>query len=89
MDLQQRLDGLIEVARELGIDVRTEPLGGESGGLCALKGRTVLFIDSSADLETRYEKTAAALAGLRELDERYLRPEIREDLDRFRSARQS
>ncbi len=74
---------MLTLARELGIDLRSESLGGEGGGLCALKGRRVLFVDTSADLDTRYERTAAALAGLPELEGRYLPPEIREDLHRF------
>lgn len=83
MELQTRLETLLSLARELGLDLRSEPLGGEGGGLCALKGRRVLFVDTSADLDTRYERTAAALAGLPELEGRYLPPEIREDLLRI------
>lgn len=83
MELQIRLETLLSLARELGIDVRTEPLGGDGGGLCSLKGRRVLFVDTAADLDTRYERTAAALAGLQELDGRYLPPEIRDDLQRI------
>lgn len=82
MDIEDRLDILLSAAAELGIDVRREPLGGEAGGLCTLRGRRVLFVDVSADPMTRYEKTLEALAGLPGLDDRYIPPEIREDLDR-------
>lgn len=82
MDLQTRLDLLLEIARELAIEVRTESLGGEGGGLCVLRGRRVLFVDQLADLETRYEKTAASMSALGELEHRYLPPEVREDLQR-------
>jgi len=83
VELQTRLDTLLTLARELGIDLRSEPLGGDGGGLCALKGRRVLFVDTSADLDTRYERTAAALATLPELEGRYLPPEVRDDLQRL------
>lgn len=83
MELQIRLETLLSLARELEIDIRSEPLGGDGGGLCVLKGRRVLFVDTSADVDTRYERTAAALAGLPALDSRYLPPEIREDLHRI------
>jgi len=82
MDIEDRLDILLNAAAELGIDVRREPLGGQAGGLCTVRGRRVLFVDVSADLMTRYEKTLEALAGLPGLQDRYIPPEIREDLDR-------
>jgi len=73
---------LLAVAEELGIEIRRVPLGGEGGGLCLLRGRQVLFVDTSADRATQYERTVAALAGRPELGDRYLPPELREDLDR-------
>jgi hypothetical protein len=84
VELQSRLDALLELADQLGIAVRREPLGGEGGGLCTLRGNRVLFIDTSADLETRYERTLAGLAAFPGLDELYIRPEIRQDLDAYR-----
>lgn len=80
MDLQRRLEFLVEFAGACGFEVRSESLGGEGGGLCKLRGKTILFVDLAADLETRYEKTLAALAGRPELDQRFVPPEIREDL---------
>jgi hypothetical protein len=84
MELQDRLDTLLSLADELGIVTRREPLGGGGGGLCILRGQRVLFVDTSADLEVRYERTLAGLAPLRELDDRYIRPEVREDLEACR-----
>ena len=86
MDLQSRLDELIALAEQIGLAIRRESLGGTGGGLCVLKGQRVLFLDTSADLETRYERTLAALAPLSDLDSRYVRPDVREDLDRLRAA---
>lgn len=86
MDVQARLDALISLADELGIAVRLEALGGEGGGFCLIKGHRVLFIDTLADLETRYDRTVAALASLPELEHRFLAPEIRDDLERARAG---
>ncbi|MBN2563437.1 MAG: hypothetical protein JXQ75_21155 [Phycisphaerae bacterium] len=86
MDLQSRLDALLSLAEEIGLSVRREPLGGDGGGYCTLRGQRILFIDTSADLEARYETTLASLAPLPEVDQRYLPPEIREDIDRQRAA---
>lgn len=84
MDLQTRLDALVALADEIGLSVRREPLGGSGGGYCVLRGERVLFVDTMADLESKYERTLAALAPLSEIDGKYLRPEIRDDLERFR-----
>ena len=89
MDLQSRLDELLSLAEQIGLAIRRESLGGSGGGLCVLKGQRVLFLDTSADLETRYERTLAALAPLPDLDARYIRPDVREDLDRLRAFRHS
>ena len=82
MDVQQRLETLLTVVEEIGIEIRRVPLGGEGGGLCSLRGRRVLFVDTNADVATRYDRTIASLATLPELQDRYLPPELREDLDR-------
>ena len=84
MDLGTRLEALLDLAEKLGVDVRVEPMGGSGGGLCKLRGKSVLFVDLSADLATRYDRTLAALAPLPDLDEHFLLPEVRQDIDRQR-----
>jgi hypothetical protein len=84
MDLESRLNELLALSEQIGLTIRRESLGGNGGGLCVLKGQRVLFLDTSADLETRYERTLAALSPLPDLDGRYVRPDVREDLDRLR-----
>ena len=86
VDLQARLDTLLTLAEEVGLTIRREPLGGDGGGFCVLRGKRILFVDTSADLEARYEATLAAVATLPEVDAHYLPPEVREDLDRQRGA---
>ena len=84
MSLDARLDDLITAAEAVGISIRREQLGGEGGGLCILRGKRVLFLDTLSDAETRYERTLAALAPLPEMEGRFLRPDVREDLERAR-----
>lgn len=84
MDLSRRLEALLELAEQLGIEVRAESMGGNGGGICRLRGRRVLFVDTAADLATRYDRTLAAFAPLEETDGRYLLPEVRQDLERQR-----
>ena len=87
MDLSNRLECLLTLAEQIGIDVRAEPMGGTGGGLCRLRGQRVLFVDTAADLDSRYEKTLAALAPLPELENRFLLPEIRRDVDHWRQEK--
>lgn len=81
MDLQERLDELVRAAEAMGLSVRREPLGGSGGGYCMLRGTPVLFIDTTADLEHRYERTLAGLARRPDIDQHYLSPEVREEID--------
>ena len=83
--MADRLDVLLGVADELGIQVRRASLGGEGGGLCILRGQRVLFVDIQAAVATQYETTLEALARLDQIDQLYIVPEIREDMDRLRS----
>ena len=85
MDTGEKLGRLLELCGELAIAVRYEPLGGEGGGLCLLRGRRVLFVDSDADLATQYDATVSALAGLPELDEVFLPPVLRQALEAKRA----
>ncbi|MHC4795114.1 MAG: hypothetical protein ACYTF1_00595 [Planctomycetota bacterium] len=85
MNLSSRLENLLALAEQMGIDVRAEPMGGEGGGMCLLRGKKVLFVDTSADLATRYDRTLAAMANLPELDNMYIVPEVRQDIDHQRS----
>ena len=87
MDAQTRLDTLLAAAEQLGIEIRQAPLGGEGGGLCQLRGRRVLFVDTSADTATRYDRTVGAMAGLPEMQGMYLPPLVREDLARAADER--
>ncbi len=89
MDELDLLDQLAALAEELGVQVRREPIDGESGGLCRLKGQPVLFIDTLADLGTRVQRSLEGLARLPGIDDHYLRPDVRERIDRIRDAGQS
>ncbi len=86
LELSARLEALLNVAEQLDIEVRPEALGGEGGGMCRIKGKRVLFVDTSADLATRYERTLAAMADLPDLEGWFLPPQVRDDLDRQREA---
>lgn len=87
MDPAAQLDELLAIAEKMGITVRAEPLDGDGGGLCRVRGRCILFVDTAADLATRYRRTLEALADLPALDEQFLRPDTRDAIDRIRTGR--
>lgn len=81
MDIENKLGIVLEVCSKLGLEVRPERLGGAGGGLCKLKGKSIVFIDLDAEPETRYERLVAGLAALPQVDDLFLVPEVRADLD--------
>ncbi|MBN2210611.1 MAG: hypothetical protein JW709_04370 [Sedimentisphaerales bacterium] len=83
MDEQKLLDEMIDLARRLGLEVRITPLGGEGGGVCRVRDKRVLFIDALAAIPERLERTAQGLAGLPDLDDCFILPEVRQYLEQY------
>jgi hypothetical protein len=86
VDESALLRELEEVAQSLGIEVRYENLKKEgsftSGGLCLLKGQYLLIVNSKAAARDKAEALARALHRF-DVRDIYLRPGVREFLDRF------
>ena len=83
MEDQLLFKALLEVAENVGIEVRQAVLGGEGGGLCVLRGKKILFVDVSADLAEEIARTAEALAQLEDLEQHYLLPQVRQALRKY------
>lgn len=86
MDPYERLSVLIELAESLQIPVRRVPAPGESqehpgGAVVRVKDRTVLFLYTTAGVSDQIAVVASALHSRKELQDRFLPPEIREILD--------
>jgi hypothetical protein len=84
METQELLTELLDLAGRLGMEVRRVPLGGEGGGLCQLRGKSVLFVDSSADHADQVARTAAALSDAPGIESSYLLPQVRQVLEAYR-----
>ena len=80
-DLQERL---VELISQLGISVRRADLGGAGGSLVRLRGKDVLFLDTSADPDDQLQRLAPEVARLPGLDNIYIIPELRELLEEYK-----
>jgi hypothetical protein len=79
MDAAGQLVALTDLAAELGIQVRHVPMSDDDdgGAYVRLRGKEILFLNTAAAPERQVAALAKALAGHRELQDRFLPPEIR------------
>ena len=86
MDENTILGQLEELAHNLAIQVRYEPLKKEvpfyAGGICILKGEYVVIINSKATTADKIQVLAGAVKKF-DLSQVYLRPGLRDFLNNF------
>ncbi len=92
MDENTIIEQLEELVKSFGIQIRHEAIKQDedlvniAGGLCLLRGKYVLIINSKATTLDRIKTLAMALKHF-DLDHIYLRPIFRELLDRIPEER--
>lgn len=77
---QKMWDMLLQLAGQMDIKVRLEPMEQHSGGLCRIKGQRFIFIDQHLSLQARIKLLALSLSSQR-ADEYHMLPALREYLD--------
>jgi Zn-dependent peptidase ImmA (M78 family) len=88
MDDRSLIDLLEELAEKLGVKIRYEAIRQDedavhvAGGLCLLRGEYVLIVNSRDTAKERIHTLAKALKHF-DLDQVYLRPALRELLDKI------
>ncbi len=82
------LDELARVAERIGLEVRSEPLEPKlegrdfgRGGLCVVRGRRVILLDSRAPLQDRIAVLARALTSF-DVDDLHMTPLVRATIER-------
>jgi hypothetical protein len=83
------LEELLGVAAKLGLEVRIQPFHGgqrSTGGLCRLRGRSIVILDQRAGAFDKGRALADALAEF-DIEEVYLAPEARALVARARARR--
>ena len=89
MDEITAVEEFEKLAENLGIQIRYEPIRQDEdfvrvvGGLCLLRGKYVVIIDSKAAMGEKIRTLAEALAHF-DLDQIYIKPALRELLERVR-----
>lgn len=85
MDARTVLSHLEAVADQLGVEVRYEPMEAETalspGGLCRIRGKQVIIVNSKAPSGDQIGTLVKALRRL-DLSRIYLKPGIRDLLER-------
>ena len=81
MNEQEILEQLIALLEENAVKIRTEPLGGSGGGLCTIKGQPVFFVDTQAPSAEVAALCAEAVAKLLDIEQVYLKPEVRQFIE--------
>jgi hypothetical protein len=82
MNEREILDELLHLLEEGGVKIRSEPLGGSGGGLCTVKGEHLFFVDTQASSGDTAALCAAAVAGLIDTETVYIKPQIRQFIER-------
>ena len=94
MDETRLIDYLEELAENLGIEIRYEAIRQDedsiyiAGGLCLLKGEYLLIINTKATARERIKTLATAIKHF-DIDRIYIRPVLRELLDKIPRQRPS
>jgi hypothetical protein len=92
MDENTIIDQLEELIKSFGVQIRREPIKQDEdlfkvvGGLCLLRGEYVLIISSKATTMDRINTLATALKHF-DIDQIYIRPVLRELLDKIPKQR--
>ncbi len=81
MNEQRMLDELLALLEGNGVKVRREAMGGGGGGLCAVKGERIFFLDTEAASTETAALCAQAISGLVDIELIYVRPEVRQFIE--------
>jgi hypothetical protein len=81
MDEHVILEDILGLLEANGVKTRREPLGGSGGGLCKVKGETVLFLDTQALPSELAAICAEAVSKVVDIEKIYIRPEVRQFIE--------
>jgi hypothetical protein len=77
MDSLQLLAEALDLARQLGFEIREEWIGEGRGGVCRIRGRKCLFLDAQLGPRERLQQVLNAVRGEPALAQLRLRPALK------------
>ena len=83
MNEQRILEELLALLESNGVAIRDEPLGGNGGGLCAMKGRQIFFVDTQAPSAVVAAMCAEAVPKVVDIEQVYIKPEVRQFIESY------
>ena len=84
MTPEQCYGELLGVLTQLGVEMRVESMGEEAyswGGLCTMKGKTLLILDRKLNIRKRNQLIIRSLRKF-DMDQIYLKPFVREMIEK-------
>jgi len=81
MNEQRILEELLVLLEANGVTMRNEPLGGNGGGLCTIKGRQMFFVDTQAPSVVVAALCAEAMPKVADIEQVYIKPEVRQFIE--------
>lgn len=82
MNEQRILEELLALLDSHNVKIRSEPLGGRGGGLVAVKGENIFFVDTQAVTAEVAALCAEAVVKVLDIESIYLRPEVRQYIEK-------
>ena len=78
MNEQGILEELLALLETNDVTIRNEPLGGSGGGLCTIKGRRILFVDTEAPPIVTAAICAQSLPKVVDIEQIFIKPQVRQ-----------
>ena len=78
MNDQGILEELLALLEANDVTIRNEPLGGSGGGLCTVKGKPILFVDTEAPSIVTAAICAETLPKVADIEQIFIRPQVRQ-----------
>ena len=72
------MEELLALLETNDVTIRNEPLGGSGGGLCTIKGRRILFVDTEAPSIVTAAICAQSLPKVVDIEQIFIKPQVRQ-----------
>ncbi len=81
MNEQRILEELLALLEANNVTIRDEPLGGNGGGLCTIKGQRIFFVDNQAPSAVVAAFCAEAVPKVLDIEQVYIKPQVRQFIE--------